>query len=179
MFPVSGCLTGDQQASFSVDDSGTLRCKSKAAADGRHTHTNTSLLSPPRFTAGTPVRLGATQFGLPEHTLRKGLSPPQLIISPNGVAFAPPAVRPGVLPRMLREILETRVMVKGAMKRNPASNKVRGTHTQTPYLGNQYVCHHGTLRSCYHHLFHSEGGGVARSRCAVKSRSQGSSTSAG
>jgi DNA polymerase family B len=39
-----------------------------------------------------------------------------LLIAANGVAFTSPRVRPGVLPRLLREILETRVMVKGAMK---------------------------------------------------------------
>lgn len=40
------------------------------------------------------------------------------------VAYAPPEVRPGVLPRMLAELLATRVMVKGAMKRTPASDRV-------------------------------------------------------
>jgi DNA polymerase zeta len=38
-----------------------------------------------------------------------------LIISANGLAFVAPHIRPGVLPRLLNEILETRVMVKGAM----------------------------------------------------------------
>lgn len=33
-------------------------------------------------------------------------------MAPNGVAFAPASVRPGVLPRMLDEILSTRIMVK-------------------------------------------------------------------
>ncbi|EFJ43266.1 hypothetical protein VOLCADRAFT_66026, partial [Volvox carteri f. nagariensis] len=36
---------------------------------------------------------------------------------PNGIAYVPPKVRPGVLPRMLSEILNTRVMIKGAMKK--------------------------------------------------------------
>lgn len=53
-----------------------------------------------------------------------GLDPESLIIAPNGVAYVPPSVRPGVLPRMLHEILSTRIMVKGAMKRVPPSNKV-------------------------------------------------------
>lgn len=44
-------------------------------------------------------------------TLQGGLAPDRLIITPNGVAFAPPSVRPGVLPRLLKEILETRIMV--------------------------------------------------------------------
>lgn len=46
----------------------------------------------------------------------------ELVVSPNGVAFSPPSHRPGVLPRLLREILETRVMVKGAMKRAPQAS---------------------------------------------------------
>jgi hypothetical protein len=34
------------------------------------------------------------------------------IIAPNGVAYAPASTCPGVLPRMLAEILDTRVMTK-------------------------------------------------------------------
>lgn len=37
--------------------------------------------------------------------------------------FAPPSVRKGVLPRMLSEILETRVMVKTSMKRAGPSQR--------------------------------------------------------
>lgn len=40
----------------------------------------------------------------------------ELCISPNGFVFVKPSVRKGVVGRMLREILETRVMVKTAMK---------------------------------------------------------------
>lgn len=46
------------------------------------------------------------------------------MIAPNGVAYAPPEVRQGVLPRLLSEILATRIMVKAAMKRAPKSAKV-------------------------------------------------------
>ena len=49
---------------------------------------------------------------------------PRLIIAPNGVAYAPPEARPGILPRLLQEILSTRIMVKAAMKRSPKSAKV-------------------------------------------------------
>jgi len=45
-------------------------------------------------------------------------------VSPNGVAWAPHAARRGVVPRLLSEILQTRIMVKAAMKRHPASAKV-------------------------------------------------------
>ena len=47
-----------------------------------------------------------------------------LIIAPNGVGFVPPSVRPGVLPRLLNEILNTRIMVKGVMKKTPPSSRV-------------------------------------------------------
>ena len=45
------------------------------------------------------------------------LSPDKLVYAPNGVAFAPASARPGVLPRLLKEVLDTRIMVKGAMAR--------------------------------------------------------------
>jgi hypothetical protein len=46
-------------------------------------------------------------------------------LSPNGVLFAGKGHRWGVLPAMLRDILETRLMVKRAMKR-PEVGDVRG-----------------------------------------------------
>ncbi|XP_028903006.1 DNA polymerase zeta catalytic subunit isoform X1 [Ornithorhynchus anatinus] len=39
-----------------------------------------------------------------------------ITVSPNGVAFVKPSVRKGVLPKMLEEILKTRIMVKQSMK---------------------------------------------------------------
>ncbi|XP_066463164.1 DNA polymerase zeta catalytic subunit [Eleutherodactylus coqui] len=39
-----------------------------------------------------------------------------ITVSPNGVAFVKASVRKGVLPRMLEEILKTRIMVKQSMK---------------------------------------------------------------
>ncbi len=45
-------------------------------------------------------------------------------MAPNGVAYAAPSARQGVLPRLLAEILGTRIMVKAAMKRAPKSAKV-------------------------------------------------------
>ncbi len=56
-------------------------------------------------------KLGCTEFGLPPGTLRGALAPDRLVVAPNGVAFAPKAARPGVLPRLLQEILNTRIMV--------------------------------------------------------------------
>lgn len=48
----------------------------------------------------------------------------RLIVAANGVAYLPHAARPGIIPRLLQEILSTRIMVKAAMKSTPASNKV-------------------------------------------------------
>ncbi|GMI88783.1 recovery protein 3 [Hibiscus trionum] len=40
----------------------------------------------------------------------------QLLLTPNGVMYVPSKIRKGVLPRLLEEILSTRIMVKQAMK---------------------------------------------------------------
>ncbi|CAD7702237.1 unnamed protein product [Ostreobium quekettii] len=74
--------------------------------------------------ASAPCQLGVTNFALPKGTLTGRLAPDRVIVAPNGLAFAPPDARPGVLPRLLREILDTRVMVKAAMKSAPPSAKV-------------------------------------------------------
>ncbi|CAM6089940.1 unnamed protein product [Calypogeia fissa] len=47
-----------------------------------------------------------------------------MTITPNGVMFVPNEVRPGVLPRLLQEILSTRIMVKKAMKQLSPDQKV-------------------------------------------------------
>lgn len=52
----------------------------------------------------------------------------RLVIAANGVAYLPHAARPGIVPRLLQEILSTRIMVKGAMKSTPASHKVLQVH---------------------------------------------------
>ena len=39
-----------------------------------------------------------------------------MTVSPNGVVFVKDHVRRGIMPRMLEEILNTRVMVKHSMK---------------------------------------------------------------
>ncbi|XP_018415790.1 PREDICTED: DNA polymerase zeta catalytic subunit [Nanorana parkeri] len=59
-------------------------------------------------------KFGCTSLRVPPdllHQLRHDIT-----ISPNGVAFVKPSVRKGVLPRMLEEILNTRIMVKQSMK---------------------------------------------------------------
>ncbi len=45
-----------------------------------------------------------------------GMEASDLIVAPNGVGFVPPFVRKGVLPRLLHEILQTRIMIKKTMR---------------------------------------------------------------
>lgn len=47
----------------------------------------------------------------------KKWNPRSIHVAPNTAGFCHPSLRVGVLPLMLREILETRVMIKGAMRR--------------------------------------------------------------
>jgi DNA polymerase zeta len=73
--------------------------------------------------------MGVSSYAPPVAALAQGgaADAERLVIAPNGVAFLPQRVRPGVLPRLLHEILATRVMVKAAMKRCKA-DKVWGVH---------------------------------------------------
>ena len=48
----------------------------------------------------------------------------RLNVAANGVAYLPQEARPGIIPRLLQEILSTRIMVKAAMKGTPAGQKV-------------------------------------------------------
>ncbi|CAN8238640.1 unnamed protein product [Cochlearia groenlandica] len=48
----------------------------------------------------------------------------QIFQTPNGVMYVPPEVRRGILPRLLEEILSTRIMVKKAMKKLTPSEAV-------------------------------------------------------
>lgn len=67
------------------------------------------------------LSLGGKRLGtLDDYTIPQGLLASlndHLYVSPNAVIFVKEAVRAGVLPRMLREILNTRIMVKKAMKK--------------------------------------------------------------
>ncbi|KAK0164996.1 hypothetical protein PV328_003555 [Microctonus aethiopoides] len=69
-----------------------------------------------------PFEFGATILRIPKHTaLRlKG----KINYSPCGVAFVKQQVRRGILPRMLTEILNTRLMVKKAMKDHSHEDKL-------------------------------------------------------
>ncbi|XP_015756079.1 PREDICTED: DNA polymerase zeta catalytic subunit-like [Acropora digitifera] len=60
-------------------------------------------------------KFGATSLCVPPSLLKKLKG--DIHISPNGVAFVKPTVRRGILPSMLDEILQTRIMVKTSMKK--------------------------------------------------------------
>ncbi|GMH43547.1 hypothetical protein BSKO_11469 [Bryopsis sp. KO-2023] len=80
---------------------------------------------PEHVNSGKPgFKLGVMDYSIPAACLGSGLSPDELQIMPNGISYASKSSRPGVLPRLLREILMTRIMVKAAMKRHPKSAKV-------------------------------------------------------
>ena len=66
---------------------------------------------------GTAVRRQEIPLGpSPPSPEERPHRPSRAYIAPNGVVFAPWMERRGILPRMLQEILDTRVMVKNAMK---------------------------------------------------------------
>lgn len=60
--------------------------------------------------------MGAWQLKVPRRLIDKLIQENLIHISPCGVVFVKHSVREGVLPRMLREILDTRLMVKQSMK---------------------------------------------------------------
>ncbi|XP_038583793.1 LOW QUALITY PROTEIN: DNA polymerase zeta catalytic subunit [Micropterus salmoides] len=65
---------------------------------------------------GTPdeFRFGCTSLRVPPELLYQLRN--DITVSPNGIAFVKSSVRKGVLPNMLEEILNTRIMVKQSMK---------------------------------------------------------------
>lgn len=63
-----------------------------------------------------PFEFGASQLRVPRNLLEKLIARNLIHISPCGAVFVKSSVREGVLPRMLREILDARLMVKQSMK---------------------------------------------------------------
>ena len=81
---------------------------------------------PPPMTS--PVhKLGGTVLPRSSSLLGELNAADSLWVASNGCMFTKPAVRQGVLPRMLKEILATRVMVKASMKREEVGRH-RGLH---------------------------------------------------
>ncbi|XP_062186460.1 DNA polymerase zeta catalytic subunit isoform X2 [Phragmites australis] len=66
--------------------------------------------------------LGVSSYSADPHTILDLKN--QLLVTPNGVLYVQPEVRKGVLPRLLEEILSTRIMVKQAMKKLGPSQQV-------------------------------------------------------
>ncbi|XP_068495573.1 DNA polymerase zeta catalytic subunit isoform X2 [Phaseolus vulgaris] len=66
--------------------------------------------------------LGVSPFSPEQHVLQELKD--QILLTPNGVMFVPRKVRRGILPRLLEEILTTRVMVKQAIKKLAPTEKV-------------------------------------------------------
>ncbi|XP_055836926.1 DNA polymerase zeta catalytic subunit [Episyrphus balteatus] len=64
----------------------------------------------------TPFEFGASQLRVSPTLIKKLLKNDMITISPCGIAFIKKNIREGVLPRMLKEILDTRQMVKQSMK---------------------------------------------------------------
>ncbi|XP_030754666.1 DNA polymerase zeta catalytic subunit isoform X2 [Sitophilus oryzae] len=65
-----------------------------------------------------PFEFGSTQLKIPRKLTEKLSKRDLLNFAPCGVAFVKQKVREGILPRMLKEILDTRLMVKNSMKQN-------------------------------------------------------------
>lgn len=68
------------------------------------------------FHRSEPFEFGASQLRVSPTLLEKLYKRNLLTISPCGAVFVKSQVREGVLPRMLREILDARLMVKQSMK---------------------------------------------------------------
>ncbi|KAE9593684.1 hypothetical protein Lal_00036393 [Lupinus albus] len=66
--------------------------------------------------------LGVSSFSPEQHVLQNLKD--QILLTPNGVMFVPSKIRRGVLPRLLEEILSTRIMVKQAIKMLAPSEQV-------------------------------------------------------
>ncbi|KZV47318.1 DNA polymerase zeta catalytic subunit-like [Dorcoceras hygrometricum] len=66
--------------------------------------------------------LGVSSYSADKHTLHNLRR--ELLLTPNGVLYVSSKLRKGILPRLLEEILSTRIMVKQAMKKLAPSQKV-------------------------------------------------------
>ncbi|KAM7469402.1 hypothetical protein LguiA_007585 [Lonicera macranthoides] len=76
---------------------------------GKITHSNSNIL-------------GVSSYS-PDRNVLRNLKR-KILLTPNGVMYVPSKVRKGVLPRLLDEILSTRIMVKKAMKKLAPPQKV-------------------------------------------------------
>lgn len=75
------------------------------------------------FGKNVPFEFGCSSLSVPITLLQKLQN--DIHVSPTGIAFAKSSVRRGVLPSMLEEILNTRVMVKQSMKKIKENNALK------------------------------------------------------
>lgn len=75
------------------------------------------------FGKNVPFEFGCTSLNVPVTLLQKLQN--DIHISPSGIAFVKSSVRRGILPSMLEEILNTRIMVKQSMKRVKDNNALK------------------------------------------------------
>lgn len=73
----------------------------------------------------TPFEFGCSQLRVSISELKRLIENDQITVSPCGVVFVKKDVREGVLPRMLREILNTRLMVKQSMKLHKSNSTLQ------------------------------------------------------
>ncbi|XP_055607280.1 DNA polymerase zeta catalytic subunit isoform X2 [Uranotaenia lowii] len=69
-----------------------------------------------------PFEFGASHLRISPRMLKILVEKELITVSPCGVAFLKSSVREGILPRMLNEILSTRLMVKASMKLHKENN---------------------------------------------------------
>ncbi|KZT30383.1 hypothetical protein NEOLEDRAFT_1237658 [Neolentinus lepideus HHB14362 ss-1] len=84
---------------------------------------------------------GRNKFGVSELHIRAGLLDTlkdHIHVAPNGIMYVKPEVRKGLLGRMLTELLETRVMVKQAMK-SSKDDKILSRVLDARQLGLKYI----------------------------------------
>ena len=59
-----------------------------------------------------PFEFGCTQLLIPPDVVKELIKKDLVNVSPAGIVFAKPEVRMGILPQMLSEILNTRIMAR-------------------------------------------------------------------
>lgn len=77
------------------------------------------------FCRTIPFEFGASQLRVSPKLLKCLLDKNLVTISPCGVVFVKSAIREGILPRMLTEILDTRLMVKQSMKLHKSNSALQ------------------------------------------------------
>eukprot|EP00210_Caulerpa_lentillifera_P001997 g1914.t1 len=69
------------------------------------------------------VHLGVSEYFIQQSLLDGRIPSEELVITPNGMCFVPASIKQGILPRLLREILETRILIKNQMKTTDPNTK--------------------------------------------------------